>query len=111
MPRRTPAPAGITRTSRTAKGDMSMRIASALRSIGLCTALAALAASPSPRADAQAWDAVKYFQYNIENVTVMPDVVVRGAYKVRVIFSVTDPVNGGVAWNIKTAPPFQFTGV
>jgi OmcA/MtrC family decaheme c-type cytochrome len=88
-----------------------MRIASALRSIGLCTALAALAASPSPRADAQAWDAVKYFQYNIENVTVAPDPVVLGGYKVRVIFSVTDPVNGGVAWNIKTALPFQFTGV
>ena len=60
------------------------------------------------RADAQAWDAVKYFQYNIENVTVAPDVVAPGGYKVRVIFSVTDPINGGAAWNIKTAGgPFQ----
>ena len=88
-----------------------MRTARALRSIGLCTAFAALAALPSPRADAQAWDAVKHFQYNIENVTVAPDLVVLGGYRVRVIFSVTDPAAGGAAWNIKTAAPFQFTGV
>jgi OmcA/MtrC family decaheme c-type cytochrome len=60
------------------------------------------------RADAQAWDAVKYFKYNIENVTVAPDVVAPGGYKVRVMFSVTDPTNGGAAWDIKTAAPFQY---
>jgi len=88
-----------------------MRAATVLHRIGACAAFLLLGVPTAQRADAQAWDAVKYFQYNIENVTVAPDVVVHGAYKVRVIFSVTDPVNGGVAWNIKTAPPFQFTGV
>jgi OmcA/MtrC family decaheme c-type cytochrome len=88
-----------------------MEAATVLHRIGACAALLLLGVPTAQRADAQAWDAVKYFQYNIENVTVAPDVVAPGSYKVRVMFSVTDPANGGAAWNIKTAPPFQFTGV
>ena len=85
-----------------------MRAATVLHRIGACAAFLLLGVPTAQRADAQAWDAVKYLQYNIENVTVAPDVVAPGGYKVRVIFSVTDPINGGAAWNIKTAGgPFQ----
>jgi len=40
---------------------------------------------------------------------VAPDVVAPGGgYTVRVMFSVTDPTNGGAAWDIKSAAPFQY---
>jgi OmcA/MtrC family decaheme c-type cytochrome len=60
-----------------------------------------------------AWDHTKYFKYNIENVVVSPGATT-GAWKVRVIFSVSDPTKGtqdqGGEWDIKTAAPFQTTG-
>ena len=49
------------------------------------------------------WAAVKFFQYNIENVVVTPDVP--GTWKVRVVFSVTNP-QSGLPWNIKNDQPF-----
>jgi len=72
-----------------------MRAATLLHRIGACAAFLLLGVPTAQRADAQAWDAVKYFQYNIENVTVAPDPVVLGGYTVRVMFSVTDPTNAG----------------
>ena len=44
-----------------------MEAATVLHRIGACAALVLLGVPTAQRADAQAWDAVKYFQYNIEN--------------------------------------------
>jgi len=66
----------------------------------------ALAIAPHV-AQAQAWGAVKFFQYNIENVTVTP--AGPGSWTVRVIFSVTNPTLGGT-WNIKNDLPFTSSG-
>lgn len=52
-----------------------------------------------------AWAQTKYFEYNIRNVRVAA--VSPGTWKVRVIFSVSNPEAGGVHWDIKSAPPFQ----
>jgi len=51
-----------------------------------------------------AWEQTKYFQYNIENVTVDP--VASGSWLVKVFFSVSNPVQAN-EWDIKTAAPFQ----
>jgi len=84
-----------------------MRAATALRTIGWWAAFVALGALPAQRAVAQAWDAVKYFRYNVENVTVAPDLVVPGGYKVRVIYSVTEPATGN-AWDVQASGgPFR----
>ena len=65
--------------------------------------LGVLALAIAPQlAQAQEWGAVKYFQYNIENVTVTPASV---GWNVRVIFSVTNPTDGS-SWNIKEGGPF-----
>ena len=82
-----------------------MEAATVLHRIGACAALLLLGVPTAQRADAQASDAVKYFQYNIENVTVAPDVVAPGSYKVRVMFSVTDPTNGGPRGTSRPRPP------
>jgi OmcA/MtrC family decaheme c-type cytochrome len=63
-------------------------------------------ALPPQMALAQEWDAVKYFKYNIENVTVTPT---SAGWTVRVIFSVTNPILGGT-WNIKNDLPFTSAG-
>ncbi|MGE5161357.1 MAG: multiheme c-type cytochrome [Betaproteobacteria bacterium] len=55
-----------------------------------------------------AWEQTKYFQYNIENVTVTPGTTA-GAVKVKAIFSVSNPFQGN-EWDIKTAAPFQAAG-
>ena len=55
-------------------------------------------------AQAQAWDAVRHFRYDIENVMVWS--AGPGAYKVRVVFAVADPTTG-TRWNIKADAPFQ----
>lgn len=68
---------------------------------------AAAALTPVP-ASAQEWGAVRFFQYNIENVTVAPAAAPQ-SWTVKVIFSVSDPVNGSV-WDIKHALPFQSQG-
>jgi len=73
-----------------------MRVATTLHRIGASRRCCFSACRRRKRADAQAWDAVKYFKYNIENVTVAPDVVAPGGgYTVRVMFSVTDPTTAG----------------
>ena len=54
-----------------------------------------------------AWEQTKYFQYNIENVTVAS--VGTGSWAVKVIFSVSNPALANM-WDIKTAPPFQSAG-
>jgi OmcA/MtrC family decaheme c-type cytochrome len=84
-----------------------MRTATVLHRIGACAAFLLLGAPTAQRADAQAWDAVKYFQYNIENVTVAPDVVAPDGYRVRVIYSVIEPATRS-AWDVQ-APggPFR----
>jgi len=69
--------------------------------------LALVFALPPQMANGQAWDAVKYFKYNIDNVTVTP--VVAGTWNVKVIFSVTNPTLGGF-WNIRDDAPFTSAG-
>jgi OmcA/MtrC family decaheme c-type cytochrome len=69
---------------------------------------AALAMAALPLvAHGQAWDAVKFFQYNIENVVVTP--AGPGTWDVRVIFSVTNPALG-TPWNIRSDLPFTSAG-
>jgi len=52
-----------------------------------------------------AWAQTKYFQANIHNVAV--SAAGTGTWKVRVMFSVSNPAAGGVHWDIKAAAPFQ----
>lgn len=71
--------------------------------------LAALVGPLPERVDAQAWDATRYFRYNIENVVATR--ATPSNWTIRVIFSVTDPTTTPpVAWNINTALPFQTVG-
>ncbi len=68
-----------------------------------------MVAAPA-HAQTLAWGAEKYFQYNIHNVAVAPYTAPGsspGSWKVKVIFSVSNPVAGGGRWDIKTAAPFQ----
>jgi OmcA/MtrC family decaheme c-type cytochrome len=76
----------------------------------LITVLATAASAASGQATSLplAWEQTKYFQYNIENVTVAP-AATPGAWTVKVMFSVTNPVQGN-EWDIKTAPPFGAGG-
>jgi len=57
-----------------------------------------------------AWEQTKYFQYNIENVTVTN--LATGLWAVKVIFSVSDPTTTQTDfWDINTALPFQGASV
>jgi OmcA/MtrC family decaheme c-type cytochrome len=67
-------------------------------------ALAAAASAVSGQT--LAWEQTRYFQYNIENVVTSAGA--SGAVNVKVIFSVTNPIDG-TAWNLKTAAPFLTT--
>ena len=71
--------------------------------------LGALALAIAPQlAQAQEWGAVKYFQYNIENVIVTP---ASSGWNVKVVFSVTNPNDGYSAWDLKAiGGPFGTTG-
>ena len=79
-----------------------------LRMLGQCVSFAVVLATWSPTAFSQAWDAVKYFEYHIDNVTVTP-VVAGTSWNVKVIFSVKNPTMGGF-WNIRDAVPFTSAG-
>jgi len=78
-----------------------------LRRVGHFVFVAACGAMLPQAVHAQAWGATKFFQYNIENVAVKP--AGPGTWKVKVIFSVTNPVTTGT-WDIKNALPFQSPG-
>ncbi|MCL5103494.1 MAG: hypothetical protein M1133_05190 [Armatimonadetes bacterium] len=81
-----------------------MRVISTLQLKSLLLLAAALTMMlASTVANCQAWDAVQYFQYNIESVSVQADAA--GKPVVVVDFSVTNPVTG-TAWNVKTDYPF-----
>jgi OmcA/MtrC family decaheme c-type cytochrome len=67
-------------------------------------ALVACAASAQTAPLPLAWEQTKFFQYNIENVTVAP-AATAGAWTVKVMFSVSNPYQGN-EWDIKTAAPF-----
>jgi len=54
---------------------------------------------------ALAWAQAKYFQINIHNVTVAAGTT--GLWKVKVIYSVSNPPAGGTHWDVKSARPFQ----
>ena len=70
--------------------------------------LFALALAVTPQmAHGQAGDPVEFFKYNIENVVVTP--TAPGSWKVKAIFSVTNPITG-IPWNIKNDLPFTSTG-
>ena len=84
-----------------------MKIEAMLRKLGRLLLMTLALAIPPHLAEAQAWDAVKYFQYNIENVVVTP--TGPGSWTVRTIFSVTNPTLGGT-WDIKNALPFTSSG-
>jgi hypothetical protein len=78
-----------------------------LRMLGQCLLFAVVLATWSPKVFSQAWDAVKYFEYHIDKVTVAP--VEAGTWNVKVIFSVTNPSMGGF-WDIRYAVPFTSAG-
>ena len=83
-----------------------MKTMAAMRRLAQWVLMGALATLVSAaHGQTLAWAQTKYFQYNIHNVTVAP--VSPGSWKVKVIFSVSNPEAGGVHWDIKTAPPFQ----
>ncbi len=84
-----------------------MKTMTAIRGLARCALLGALAtlASAAYGQTPLAWEQTKYFEYNIRNVTVAA--VSPGTWKVRAIFSVSNPDAGGVHWDIKSAPPFQ----
>jgi len=73
--------------------------------VGGALAAASVAQSQTPP---PAWDATKYFRYDIENVVVTPTGA-PSTWTVKVIFSVANPVMGGT-WDIKHALPFQSPG-
>jgi OmcA/MtrC family decaheme c-type cytochrome len=82
--------------------------------VGLFLALT-VGVYPALFAQEYAWDQAKYFQYNIERVTVDTS---ESFFKVGVVFSVTDPTGGqgtikdkGITyWDIKNDPHFTGTG-
>jgi OmcA/MtrC family decaheme c-type cytochrome len=71
--------------------------------LGALAALASLAHGQTPLA----WEQTKYFQYNIDNVTVTN--AGSGSWAVKVIFSVSNPIQMD-EWDIKAASPFQSAG-
>jgi OmcA/MtrC family decaheme c-type cytochrome len=89
---------------------MLKKIATGSRLTNLAALLAVLvSAAPTTRAETLEWGATGYFRYDIENVVVTPTAGISGAYDVKVIFSVANPVDGDT-WNIKAAQPFQSQG-
>ena len=78
-----------------------------LRRIGHLVVVVACGALLPPAAHAEAWDATKFFRYNIENVAVKP--AGTGSWKVKVIFSVINPVAHDT-WDIHNAQPFRSAG-
>jgi|GEM_PF-2432306 len=85
-----------------------MTTMAALRKLSRLVLAGTLAACiPAAYGQALAWEQTKYFQYNIENVTVAS--AGPGSWAVKAIFSVTNPVGMDV-WDIKSALPFQSTG-
>ncbi len=81
----------------------------------LVASVAAMMVVFAPTLSAQttlAWDATKYFQFNIESVDLDTSM---SPYKVKIVFSVSDPtgtrgsitdVGGRYFWNIKSDAPF-----
>jgi OmcA/MtrC family decaheme c-type cytochrome len=88
----------------------TIKVMSRLCNLILFGALAAAASAVSGQTTTLplAWEQTKYFQYNIENVTVT-QATAGGPWKVKVIFSVSNPYQGN-EWDIKTAAPFQGAG-
>lgn len=52
------------------------------------------------------WGATRFFQYNIEATEVRVDATT-GQRSISVLFSVTDPTQGQLPWDIKTNPMFR----
>jgi OmcA/MtrC family decaheme c-type cytochrome len=77
------------------------------RALFASAALAATSVAQS-QTPPPAWEATKYFRYDIENVVVTPTGA-PSTWSVKVIFSVANPIIGGT-WDIKRAPPFQSAG-
>lgn len=84
------------------------RFATLRSATGALLLAAVVAAAPHTRAQAPAWDATKFFRYDIENVVVTPTGA-PSTWAIKVIFSVANPTLGGT-WDIKNALPFQSTG-
>ena len=85
-----------------------MKIKTTLGKLGRFLLVALALAIPPHLAQAQEWGAVKYFQYNIENVIVTPT---SSGWNVKVVFSVTNPNDGYSAWDLKAVGgPFGTAG-
>jgi len=85
-----------------------MTTMAALRKLARLVLAGTLAACmPAAYGQTLAWEQTKYFQYNIENVTVA--FAGSGSWTVKVIFSVSNPSQKN-EWDIKTALPFQSAG-
>ncbi len=78
-----------------------------LRTLSRCLLLAVSLMLVSPAARSQAWGAVGFFKYNIENVTVVPGAP--GTWTVKAIFSVTRG-DTDETWDIQNALPFKSQG-
>lgn len=61
----------------------------------------------APAQSVPLWEASKYFQYNIHDVTVTTSGSVRTA---TVVFSVTDPMDAHHAWDLKGDQPYTLAG-
>ena len=82
-----------------------------LRRIGRALAVAAIVTGTGhASAQVDLWEAATHFQYNIERVGVTALATTPTSYSVKVVFSVTNPIESGVPWDIKNANPFQSPG-
>ena len=82
-----------------------------LRRIGRALAVAAFVTGTGhASAQVDLWEAATHFQYNIERVGVTALATTPTSYSVKVVFSVTNPIESGDPWDIKNANPFQSPG-
>ena len=82
-----------------------------VRRLGRVLGLAALVWVPA-QANAQVdlWDAASRFHYNIERVGVTALPTTPPSFGIKVVFSVTNPKDYDLPWDIKNALPFQSAG-
>jgi len=87
-----------------------MTIATAWRHCRFAFAVGALLAAGHAQATVDLWKAASHFQYNIEKVGVTALPSTPPSYKVKVVFSVTDPKIANQPWDIKNQLPFRSAG-
>ncbi|MCC6234214.1 MAG: hypothetical protein IT580_16340 [Verrucomicrobiales bacterium] len=75
------------------------------RARGMMTACFLMTGAALPAQEVMNWEASSHFQLNFHEV--VPGLNAAGRHVVTVRFSVTDPLNGGAAWDILNAPEFK----